>query len=466
MALLDLLKEPTLYDLSSSGKPGSKGLKDPRPWRDGGPLLGRRVSWSSSGVNIDNPNELLANPNFEHGFPHVKGGLIDSIVRGGISTAEDRRSLDAKRITNFLLTPNGIQFLATQVALQSQNPRKNQRVYNAGINTIQSVATAGLSNVKRQGLLSLGGFDVAEALGARVDYITDEEFDAPIVGSTETIGGRLREINYNLGDPGKITEEKGLNKIISGINNPFADNTKNYNVRMDAAIDKLNNLPIIKKSVDDDFSTIENHSKDLVKFKFEVINHDDNTANNILSFRAYLENINDNYNANHNEFKYNGRGEPFYIYNKFGRKISVNFKIAAQTRWEMKPLYQKLNYLAAQTAPNYSEKGRIRTPYLYLTIGNWFSRIPGLITSVGLSWQKNYPWEIKADTGETGLDNDMKILPHVLDVSVNFQPIHSFTPQNAPNAPFIGIGDWARGAYSVNEYLLENNLKEMGPSNE
>jgi hypothetical protein len=63
----------------------------------------------------------------------------------------------------------------------------------------------------------------------------------------------------------------------------------------------------------------------------------------------------------------------------------------------MMPLYQKLNYLVAQTAPNYSSTGRIRTPFLKLTIGDWFNKLPGLITSVGLSWQKDYPWEIVLD---------------------------------------------------------------------
>ena len=51
----------------------------------------------------------------------------------------------------------------------------------------------------------------------------------------------------------------------------------------------------------------------------------------------------------------------------------------------MKPLYQKLNFLAAQTAPNYSSKGRIRTPYIRLTMGDYLSRVPGILTSVGIS---------------------------------------------------------------------------------
>ena len=167
-----------------------------------------------------------------------------------------------------------------------------------------------------------------------------------------------------------------------------------------------------------------------------------------------------NYNATHNTYKYNGRGEEFYTYNKFNRKIQVSFKIAAQTRHEMKPIYQKLNFLAAQTAPNYSLEGRIRTPFHTMTIGDWFQSIPGMITGVSLKWQKDYPWEIALDRKPhptrqarnpknldnfeerpriEGEDKEMLILPHVLDVSLSFQPVHDFTPNNDISSPFIGI---------------------------
>ena len=103
----------------------------------------------------------------------------------------------------------------------------------------------------------------------------------------------------------------------------------------------------------------------------------------------------------------------------------------------MKPLYQKLNYLAAQTAPQYSSGGRIMTPFMRVTVGDWFNRIPGIVNSVSLGWQKDYTWEIKQDKG--AIDKDMLILPHALDVSLSFIPIHSFTPNNSQRVPFISI---------------------------
>ena len=104
----------------------------------------------------------------------------------------------------------------------------------------------------------------------------------------------------------------------------------------------------------------------------------------------------------------------------------------------MRPLYQKLNYLVAQTAPNYSSTGRIRTPYMRITVGDYFYRVPGVVNSVSIDWQKDYPWEIALEP--EGRDFNMKQLPHVLDVNLGFTPIHSFTPNNNINTPFISIG--------------------------
>ena len=156
-----------------------------------------------------------------------------------------------------------------------------------------------------------------------------------------------------------------------------------------------------------------------------------------MIFRAFLDDFKDNYNATHNEFNYNGRGETFYTYNSFKRNISLSFKVAAQSRWEMMPIYRKLNYLVSNVAPEYSSFGRIRTPFIKLTVGSWCDRVPGILNSVNLSWQKDYPWEISIDGPENGMDKHMVVLPHVLDVSVEFTPVHNFLPQKSIHSPFI-----------------------------
>ena len=447
--LKHLLSNPEDYKGEKTITFSSKGLNypDSRFGVEQGPLLGRRVSW-----DITNEN---ANPNFLGiGRDHGKGSSIDAFIRGGASTAFNRRLMDTERIGKFLLSPQGLQFVATQLTLQALNPRP-QKLYNP-LKTLASIATAGVSNITRGGLM---GGALGDAIGGAFkehNYLTEivEDYDDERI---------LRETNYGLGDPSKPSTKNILEKIIDL--NPFKKK-EGYNVSYEDSkgkVDNVNYLPIFQNDItkpDDIYSK----AKDFIPFRFEIVNQNIEGNNDVIVFRAFLDSISDDYSATHNTHKYNGRGEEFYTYQKFGRKIAVSFKVAAQTRHEMKPIYQKLNYLTAQTAPNYSPQGRIRTPYMYLTVGDWFQRIPGVITTVGLTWQKDYPWEIALDRkqrGESmeGPDAEMLILPHVLDVNFSFQPIHSFLPDNNIQTPFIGInGNGASADWIAN---ISSNPEDM-----
>jgi len=176
--------------------------------------------------------------------------------------------------------------------------------------------------------------------------------------------------------------------------------------------------------------------RDLIKFNIKVIDPVDPNNGDLLIFRAYLDDINDDYTANHNNFKYNGRAEKFYTYSEFDRSISFSFRIQAQSRQEMKPLHQKLNYLVAQTAPSYSN-GRMRAKFARLTIGDWINEIPGFFTNISLNWKGAYSWEIDSEE-KKGTDGiRMNQLPHQLDVKCAFKPVHDFAPENDQNRPFI-----------------------------
>ena len=234
-----------------------------------------------------------------------------------------------------------------------------------------------------------------------------------------------RESRIGLGTPG-VPYKKGDR-------DPYTN--KKWNSQHDyiTKVDKVNLLDIVKFNG----RPIIPAARDLIKFRFEAVDNDNPNKSNVMVFRAFLDDLKDNYNANFNEFNYNGRGETFYTYNNFKRDIGFSFKIAAQTRHEMMPLYRKLNYLVSQTAPEY-KNGRMRAGFVRLTIGSWCDRIPGFIQNVNLSWQKDYPWEISLDSPEGGQDTAMLVLPHVLDVSVSFLPIHNFTPQRSvKDSPFI-----------------------------
>ena len=227
----------------------------------------------------------------------------------------------------------------------------------------------------------------------------------------------------------------------------IGDGNIDYTVTNIGAQDKINLLPIL--TPDDDGGLVSSDGfkyQDLIKFKISVVNPIDPDDVRVLLFRALLEDLGDDYTGGWNSYKYNGRAEKFYTYNEFDRKINFSFKIAAQSRQEITPLYQKLNYLVAQTAPEYSgNKKRMRGKFNRITIGEWINDIPGFFTNINLKWSKSYPWEINLEEG--GVTQH----PHVLDVSCQFQPIHDFAPENREfdlaAAPFIlpGIENVKKG---------------------
>lgn len=176
---------------------------------------------------------------------------------------------------------------------------------------------------------------------------------------------------------------------------------------------------------------------DYIKFYFEIIKPGE-TGNIPLFFRAYLDSFDDNYMGTWNSFNYVGRGEPFHTYQSFGRSVNVSFKSAVATKFELKPLYRKLVYLASTTAPTYSDNGIMRGTIVKLNIGDYLSDTPGFINSVSYSWEPRYPFEIalgkhdeNAPQGDPSANTDLSVqeLPHILNCSVSFTPIHTFTPQ-------------------------------------
>ena len=462
MALIDLLTNPDSYNISYGGT--SKYIT----FRGSTPIPGfhllNRVEW-----NIEDEN---ANPTFLIGDRDHKNSVVDGFIRGGLKVWEDRRSIDVERFEQLLLDPEkGLQFLLRQGTLQALNPQHNQRIYNP-LSLYAQIAGGGLTNFKRSGLLPLpAGLDlnfndsVDTSTGIApgyLQYFVTEEEKGIFQDSANIKGVKRRELTYNTGDPGKPDSKDILETLIG--TNPFKKGSS-YNVSFGdsySKVDLVNKVDVFSGG-QGEIGEIEELIKDYVEFKFEVYQYSENQNQelyNRIVFRALLENFDDSYSAGHNEFKYNGRGEKFYIYKDFDRKINLKFKIAAQTRHEMQPLYRKLNYLAAQTAPNYNnQSGRIRTPYMRLTVGDYFRRVPGVITSVNIAWNKDYPWEIKSHPTE---DSDMLVLPHILDVSANFQPIHDFTPNNRIDSPFIGIDPLLTiFGYSG---IYDNNLIPQNPS--
>jgi hypothetical protein len=174
---------------------------------------------------------------------------------------------------------------------------------------------------------------------------------------------------------------------------------------------------------------IEHNINDLVKFRIQAIAGSNPQSSNYMIFRAYITQFSDNTDAAWSSVKYSGRGEDFYIYNGFSRKIQISFKVAALSAEEMKPMYQKLNYLMSNLMPDY-ENNLMRGPLVKMTVGNWIDSQVGVLNSISYNVPQDSPWEIALNEplpGASGVDTKMLILPHIVEVSMTFTPIGSQT---------------------------------------
>lgn len=171
----------------------------------------------------------------------------------------------------------------------------------------------------------------------------------------------------------------------------------------------------------------EESSRDFIKFNFQVITPD---TTKFLYFRAFLTQFDDSFNGSWDTTKYLGRAENFYTYQGFERNINIGFIISAATREEMKPLYQKMAYLASSTAPTYGNDGKfMRGSLVKVTVGDYIYEVPGILESVNYTWDTQYTWEIAMQNPEGNADGDMQELPHTMNCALSFKPIHSFVPE-------------------------------------
>ena len=219
-------------------------------------------------------------------------------------------------------------------------------------------------------------------------------------------GGRV-----NLGDPGSRKRNR-ISYTSSSI-----------------ALDKINAMQIYKSQ----FVTQNPIKDDFVKFRFGVIQNSNPSEKVYVHFRAFLDEFSDNYTAEWTGQKYMGRGENFYRYGGFDRQLNMSFTVAALSKAELIPMYQKLNYLASTLAPDYTSQGYMAGNLVTLTLGGYCYEQPGFISSLNISPMMEAPWEI-AINDEGNSDSSVKEMAHIVTVSgVQFTPIHNFVPQVQKN---------------------------------
>ena len=247
--------------------------------------------------------------------------------------------------------------------------------------------------------------------------------------------------DYSVNTGNNITSR--LNNNI-GIGNPGHPNSgSSYNNSGNkVGVDAVNALSpfYYDSTIIDPWTAGGSDTTDIIKFAFECIDND-NPANTVgLVFRAFLEGqIQDSNNASYNSFKYLGRGETFRTYQGFERSISFSFKVFAQSRQEMIPLYKKVNQLMSQVYPDYSPTYNLmRGNVVNLTIGDYIYRMPGFLDNVNVTIDNsNTPWEILLNQFD---DTDVRQLPHMITIQCSFKPIMDILPRKQSYSnPFVPL---------------------------
>ena len=166
-------------------------------------------------------------------------------------------------------------------------------------------------------------------------------------------------------------------------------------------------------------STDATSDTDIIPFRINVLNPQSLTTDT-YQFRAYIDNLSDNYDATWTKQSYMGRAEAFHKYTAFNRDISLGFTVAAESQANLDDIYKQLNKLVSSLAPTYTAAGYMAGNIHKVTIGNYIKEQYGVISSMNLEIMNESPW---------GIDKGLQ-LPYYIKVSgIRFTPIHKVRPE-------------------------------------
>ena len=261
----------------------------------------------------------------------------------------------------------------------------------------------------------------SENIGAKFGGPTIQDFRKTLTadGSPNSIllslapnykGGKSIDQRVNRGNPGK---NYGSNNYTMG--NPLVGD----------ALDRINHSGFYA-------SEFPNHGgkyNDLVKLSIGILKNDGTGDSTYMHFRSFINSFSDNYTADWGDVQYVGRGDKFYNYKGFVRSISMGWTVYAQSKQELIPMYEKLNYLASSLAPDYSWGGYMRGNLARLTVGGYLYNQLGIIKSITYDIPSESTWEIGIDNNG-GTDKFVEELPHMIKVTgFTFTPIENKIPQ-------------------------------------
>ena len=408
-------------------------------------------------TGINNDKLPLLNTRFN------PGQLVErSVVTGGKSLIN---TLNARYLNIFEPTTNRTVLIQRTLQDIIDFTARDPSVYEAGtllktntdklksgikdeipIQVLTQAQTEAFEPTSKTNLIPTPYFQIVAPSGSQqMPKGLDLTISSSIVNGVATTGTSLNRIEsrVNLGDPGRRGNLQSFTIGKLGLNQDITGQSAKSNSSYKKAVDKINAFPLYKSSG----VTSNNDKNDLVKFRIGVFANDGSGQKTYVHFRALIDGLSDTFTSDWDAQKFMGRGENFYRYSGFDRTVSLSWTVAAQSKQELIPMHQKLNYLASVCAPDYSSQGYMQGNLISLTVGGWFQEQVGIMKGLSLSIPPESPWEIgipdsnnisviNPTSPNTAIKTDpsVKELPMIINVSgFEFIPIHDFVPRVQQN---------------------------------
>jgi len=237
---------------------------------------------------------------------------------------------------------------------------------------------------------------------------------------TEAVKKRATAINDSISDETKKSFKAAAKKFVSDeISSRVNTNAgkaalSQLNINLaDVGVDKVNLIPY----GDDDLKNVDGSDLtyeqiDFIPFKFKDAVNDQN-----MVFRAILSGITDTFSPEYSDERYVGRPDKVYVYQGTTREISFTFDVYPKSDTELVTLWEKLNYLAGQTYPHWSDGMGMISPSTELTIGDMYRDTPGYISALTYTVMDESTWETSFTS-----------LPKYVQVNCSFTYVGKYLP--------------------------------------
>ena len=405
-------------------------FKEPFVIRDIGDRWGKYDSFGLGDSKFGNNIE---------GILRLGTGFIDSVggaVLGRTPSDYIGSALGSlERTGKFLLTTEGVSFLAKQSVLMGRNKQEFRTDARYGLtsnllkltenpqkyNPISLASLPGVTKININApdpnlvitpymdsiaaLISDTALGLARQVGTRIINFANTHIATPIkdyIGKKLNLDGRPVFSNFNTVKQSiKGIEEQAeqakeaAKRLLDDLSAPDTALGKarqmvlpNAKILSEVGVDKVNMIPYGDR---DRAKTPDRQTEeeiDFIPFRFEDM------SGNLIVFRAILSAITDAFTPSYAEQKYIGRPDKVYVYTGTDRAIGFTFDIYPKSDQELVRLWEKMNYLAGLTYPNWDKTGTgMVAPFCKLTIGDMFKDTPGYISGLTYTVQDTTTWE-------------------------------------------------------------------------